>query len=443
MSVSVLDSLATTEPLADIFSDANLLRSMLRFEVALARAEARQQLIPATAAEQIEAAATDATFDAAAIARDARASGTIAIPFVAALTARVRDADPPSATFVHWGATSQDVTDTAMVLCLAQAFPIVAADHRALALRLRALSDQHATAVMLGRTLMQPALPITFGLKVAGWWAACERCWVRVAAAFSEGLVLQFGGPSGTLAALGTAGSAVAGAMARELSLANAYAPWHAHRDRLGTMMAACGVYTATLGKIARDVTLLMQSEVAEVSEPGGNSSAMPHKRNPSGSAIALAAAARVPGLVSTFLTASIQEHERGVGGWHAEAPTVAAIVQATGAAVASMRNVVEQLRVDTDRMRANIAATRGVVFAERAMVLLTPRLGRETAQQLIAHALEPQTRGSRTFTETLAAMPEVASVLTPHELSTLDVPETYLGCAEVMRRHLLGIEEE
>lgn len=442
MSLRLLESLATTEALADVFSDAAVLASMLRFEVALARAEARVGIIPTPAADVIAGVTLD-VFDPAAIARGARASGTITIPFVEALTAKVRAADPAAATFVHWGATSQDVSDTALVLCLVRALGILTADHNRLAGALRRLSEGHAGTLMLARTLLQPAPPTTFGLKVAGWFGAVSRSEGAMASAARDACVLQFGGASGTLAALGSQGLTVASELARQLELPLPDAPWHAHRDRLGSLVAACGVYTGTLGKIARDVSLLMQYEVAEAAEPGGPSSTMPHKRNPAGCAIALAAATRVPGLVSAFLSGMPQEHERGVGGWQAEAATVAAVVQTTGAALAAMAGVVERLSVDPERMRENIAATHGLVFAERAMMLLAPALGREAAGRLIAAAVDAAARGGESFVAALTANAEIVSALPPEALSSLGAPEAYLGVAEQFRRRLIGDERE
>ena len=442
MSLRLLESLATTEALADVFSDAAVLASMLRFEVALARAESRVGIIPTPAADVIAGVTLD-VFDPAAIARGARASGTITIPFVEALTAKVRAADPAAATFVHWGATSQDVSDTALVLCLVRALGILTADHNRLAGALRRLSEGHAGTLMLARTLLQPAPPTTFGLKVAGWFGAVSRSEGAMASAARDACVLQFGGASGTLAALGSQGLTVASELARQLELPLPDAPWHAHRDRLGSLVAACGVYTGTLGKIARDVSLLMQYEVAEAAEPGGPSSTMPHKRNPAGCAIALAAATRVPGLVSAFLSGMPQEHERGVGGWQAEAATVASVVQTTGAALAAMAGVVERLSVDPERMRENIAATHGLVFAERAMMLLAPALGREAAGRLIAAAVDAAARGGESFVAALTANAEVVSTLTADDLSSLGTPEVYLGVAEQFRRRLIGDERE
>jgi 3-carboxy-cis,cis-muconate cycloisomerase len=204
-------------------------------------------------------------------------------------------------------------------------------------------------------------------------------------------------------------------------------------------LVTSCGIYAGVLAKIARDIALLMQYEVGEAAEPGGRSSTMPHKRNPAGCAVALAAAAHLPTLVAGFLGGMAQEHERGVGGWQAEAATVAGAVQSTGAALCSMADVVGALGVDPERMRANIVATGGVVFAERAMILLAPRVGRESAQRIIAGALEAARRGNRGFAEALAGDTEAASALQPGELSTLASPEAYLGVAEQLRVRLLG----
>jgi 3-carboxy-cis,cis-muconate cycloisomerase len=439
MSLRLFDSLATTEPLADLFSDASMLSAMLRFEVALARVEARLGVIPTSAATAIERAADPAAFDSAAVARDARMSGTITQPLVQMLTARVRAWDPLAATFVHWGATSQDVSDTALILCLARAADILSADHTRLTAGLRRLSDEHAGTVMLARTLTQPAPPITLGLKAAGWYGAVSRTGTRMAETFHDACVLQFGGASGTLAALGPQGSAVADALARELTLPLPDAPWHAHRDRLAALMASCGIYVGALGKIARDVALLMQFEVGEASEPGGGSSTMPHKRNPAGCAVALAAATRVPGQVASFLSGMPQEHERGLGNWHAEATTVVSVVQATGSALSAIAEVIDTLRVDAARMRANISATNGLVFAERAVMLLAPKLGREAAGRHIEDAMNTAAREGQSFLTALGAIPDVSAALSATELISLDSPEAYLGSAEEFRQRLLG----
>ena len=307
----------------------------------------------------------------------------------------------------------------------------------------RRLANQHAHTVMLGRTLLQGGPPITFGLKAAGWLGTIRRGRKRLKAAFGEALVLQFGGASGTLAALGDRGLEISAALAQELSLACPEAPWHTHRDRLAALMCACGVLTGSLGKIARDISLLMQGEVGEVAEastPGrGGSSTMPHKRNPIGCSLTLAAAQRVPGLVASFLAAMVQEHERAAGGWQSEWPTVAGIIQSTGLAAASVAEVLEGLAVDVTEMRTNIEATHGTVFAERAMMLLAPHLGRDVAHQLLGEAVRKAVEQKRPLPEVLGEMPEVSRLLDHDVLESFDDPEKYLGVAEEFRLRLLA----
>jgi len=428
----LIDSLAATPAMADVFSDASILQAMLDFEAALARAEARTGVIPQSAADTITRLTQAEVFDAAQLAQHSLRAGTMSIPLVKALTDRVHSADPESAKFVHWGATSQDAADTAMVLLLRRASAILAADHVRILSALRRLSDRHAATVMLGRTLLQPAPPITLGLKVAGWFGALKRSWARLEAAFAETMIVELGGASGTLAALDEHGMAVRAALAEELQLQNPDAPWHTHRDRLAAVMCACGIYTGSLAKMARDVSLLMQGEVGEAAEPGadgrGGSSTMPHKRNPTGCSLILAAANRVPGLVASFLFGMAQEHERGVGGWQAEWATIARVMEDTSLALASMTEVAEGLSVDASRMRANIDATCGLIFAERAMMLLAPRIGRDAAHKL----LEEATRQAK-LSDVLAEH------LSPEEIQDLNIPESYLGSAETFRKQLLA----
>lgn len=438
-SSRLLDALATTDDLTAVFSDRAVLQAMLDFEIGLAKVQARLGVIPAAAADAIARAASPDDFDVDALATEARASATLVIPFVKALTARVRAVHGPSATCVHWGATSQDVFDTALVLCLKRARPSLQRDHGRLLRALLALSDRHADSVMLGRTLLQPAPPITFGLKVAGWASGVHHTGLGLHRAFDQALVLQFGGATGTLAALGAHAEATERALAAELGLSSGVGPWHARRDRLAALVSQLGLHTAALGKMAKDVVLLMQTEVGEVSERGGGSSTMPHKRNPSSSAIVLAAATRLPGLVSSFMAGAVQAHERDAGGWHAEAPTVSAAVQATGAAARAAVESIEGLTVDPERMRANIAATKGVVFAERLTFLLAPRVGRETATTLVTEAIAACHTSERTLGQVAAAMPEIATVVSAADLQVLDDPQTYLGMAEPLRRRLLG----
>lgn len=447
MPARLIESLATTEPLAESFSDQSVLQALLDFEVGLARAEARVGIVPQAAAESIAAAAKVKAFDVAALSRDMLRGGTAGIPLAKALTEQVRAKDAEAARYVHWGATSQDVTDTALVLLLKRAQPILAEDLSRLERALRKLSEEHSGTVMLGRTLMQGAPPVTFGLKAAGWLGAVHRGRKRLDSSFKEILLVQLGGASGTLASLGEHGPAVALALAKELGLACPEAPWHTHRDRLANLICACGVLTGSLGKIARDVSLMMQNEVAEVAEPGGHgrggSSTMPHKRNPIGSTVTLAAAHRVPGQVAAFLSAMVQEHERGVGGWQAEWPIVASVIQSTGLAAASMVEVAEGLSVDRGHMRANIDATNGVVFAERAMMLLGSELGRDVAHKLMEEATRQSIAQGKHLSEVLAEMPEVTGHIERSTLRQLELPEQYLGSAEAFRKALLSSTRE
>lgn len=426
MPSRLIDSLATTQALASLFADESVLGAMLSFEAALARSQAKCGVIPAAAADAISAA----SLDPAALAADSRRQATVAIPFVKALTEAVRSLDPPSARFVHWGATSQDVTDTALVLLLQRARKILETDQARLLNALRRLSDEHAGTVMLGRTLMQPAPPVTFGLKAAGWFAAVRRNHARLEKAFGDAAILQFGGASGTLAALGGHGIEVATLLGAELNLKVPAAPWHAHRDRLAAVVTNCGIYTGTMGKIARDGSLLMQQEVGEVEAPGGGSSAMPHKRNPASFAIAMACANRVPGLVASFLSGMVQENERAAGGLQAEWPTVADVIQSTGSALSSVADAMENLVVYPDRMRQNILATRGLVFTERVVMLIAPKIGREEAHKLLS--------GAVSLADAVQRIPELSDLLTPEQIASLDSPEDYLGSAEIFRTNLL-----
>jgi 3-carboxy-cis,cis-muconate cycloisomerase len=444
MPVALIDSLATTEPLAELFSDRSFLRAMLDFEVALARVESRLSIIPRSAAKAIAAAANPESFNTARLSRASLRAGTPAIPLVKMFREFVRAKDSHAADFVHWGATSQDVSDTAMVLLLKRAQPIIAADLVRIEKALLKLSEKYKTTVMLGRTLLQAAPPVTFGLKAASWFAAIHRGRARMSAAFGETLLLQFGGASGTLAALGKQGPKVAEKLATELGLACPDAPWHTHRDRLATLVCSCAVLTGSLGKIARDISLLMQNEVAEAAEPEsegrGGSSTMPHKRNPTGCAITLSAAARMPGLVSSYLSAIVQEHERALGGSQSEWPTLATVIQTTGVAAASIAEITEGLEVHADQMRKNLDATQGTIYAEKAMLLLAPKLGRDKAHTVIEAAVRYAIEQKRSLADALAQTPEVLKYIDRAALNKLSAAEDYLGASESFRQRQLRV---
>lgn len=438
MTSQLIDGLVTTDAASRAFSDRALLRAMLQFEAALARAEGMAGAIPdaaAVAISQVALAFDDIDVDR--LLHDFRKHATLAIPLVTQLTARVAGVQEPAARYVHWGATSQDVYDTALVLCLREAWAAIESDQLRLTAALDGLAVRHADAVMLGRTLLQQAVPTTFGLKAAGWLGAVVRAWHPWSEAFDRTQVLQFGGAAGTLAALGPHGQAVEQALADELALGVPDAPWHAHRDRTAGFIAAAGVYVGVLGKIARDVSLLMQSEVGEAFEVGGGSSTMPQKRNPAGCAAVLACALRLPGLVATALSAMPHEHERAVGGWHVEGATLVDAVQTSSAALASLTDVVERLTVDTGRMSRNIEATGGVVFAERLTMRLAPALGRQPAAALVKSAVDEAARSGKPFAEIVAGRAEIGAVVGPDELEELFRAENGLGSADVFRMRL------
>lgn len=443
MPVRLTESLTTTESLAEAFSDIPVLQATLDFEVALARAEAELKIIPHSAARTIAKVARAEDFDVAALARETLRAGTPGIPVVKALRKKVQLIDPGSADFVHWGATSQDVSDSALILILGKCRAILDADLNRLESALRELVGEYKDTVMLGRTLLQPAPPITLGLKAAGWLAAVRRGHARMTSAFSDALVLELGGASGTLAALGNRGIEVGKRVAKLLDIGYPDAPWHTHRDRLAGLVCACGILTGSLGKIARDVSLLMQAEVGELAEPGGSgrggSSTMPQKRNPIASSVTLAAANRVPGLVASFLMQMVQEHERGVGGPQAEWSTIASVVQSTGLAIASMAEVAEGLSVNRSRIQENLASTHGTIFAEKAALLLSRKIGRERAHQILEEATDPRQLRDRTLAVALAQQPEIQGQISPKILARLEYPQDYLGMAREFADRLSG----
>ncbi len=426
------DTLFTSYALRDLFCDEAFVARMLDFEAALARAEGATGVIPTTAATAIARCCAAAPMDVAALRHAARTAGNLAIPFVAALTREVATADPAAKGYVHWGATSQDVQDTAVVLQLREGLALIAADVDRLAAALRAQAELHRQTLMPGRTWLQQALPVTLGLKLAGILDAVLRHRDRLAALRHDVAVLQFGGAAGTLASLGAHGPAVASALARELDLAPAAIPWHTQRDRFCEVATVLGMLVATLGKLARDLALLAQSEVGEAFEAAaagrGGSSTLPHKRNPVSAAIALAAAVRVPNLVATMLAAAVQEHERGLGNWPAEWETLPEIVLLAGGALEASIYAIEGLDVDAARMRANLDLLHGLPMAEAVQMALAPTLGRDVAHTLVGTASKAAVAQGRHLRDVLADDPGVRAVLDEAALDRLFDPAGYLG---------------
>lgn len=341
-----------------LLSDEKLLSAMARFEGALARASARHGLLPAAQAEIISRVCERAQFDPAALAREGRA-GTLAIPFVKQLTAQVAAVSPDAARHVHAGATSQDVIDTAAVLCLKPACARVLELATRLGDAAAGLARRHALTPTAARTLLQPALPVTFGWKAAVWLSMLARSVEGLRSAASGACVLQFGGPSGTLSSLGERGSGVAAALAQELGLPASLVSWHSARDGFARLGAELAILAGAAGKVGRDVSLLMQPEVGEAAEGAkagrGGSSSMPHKRNPALSMLALEAAQRAPGLAATLLAQLTPEHERGLGQWQSQWFTLRELVCAAASGAGAMAEALEGLEVSEKAMLANL----------------------------------------------------------------------------------------
>ena len=439
----VHDLLLAEPHVAARFAIQAQVQAMLDVEAALAEAEASVGVAPAGCAAPIRAAARADLYDCAAIAAEVAQVGIPAVPVVHHLTARVAASDPEAARYVHWGATSQDVMDTGLVLQLGAAVPLVC-NHLARASAAAAdLARRYVDTPMAGRTWMQQATPVSFGLKAAGWLAALDRARRRLLAALDETQVLQFGGATGTLAALGSKGPAVADALAERLGLAAAETPWHAHRDRLAQLGCALGVATGTTGKIGRDLGLLAQTEVGEAWEQPaagrGGSSTMPHKRNPVGASVALAAATRAPGLVATLLGTMLHEHERGLGVWQAEWDALPDLVVASAAGACAVADTLGGLMVDPHRMRRNLDAAGGLPLAESVAMALAVPLGKAAAHACVEAACRRALQQGRTLEEVLAADPAVTRHLDRAEIARRLAPEHYLGAARVFIDRVLA----
>jgi 3-carboxy-cis,cis-muconate cycloisomerase len=435
--MTMLDALFRSPVISAAFSDSARLQGMLDFEAALARAEAACGIIPREAASAIGAKCQQELFDVKALGENAAKAGNLAIPMIEQLTALVAKDHARGAGFVHWGATSQDAIDTGFLLQLRTALDSLQPELRQLCAILATLADKHRATPIAGRTWLQQALPTSFGVILAGWLDALLRHLERLQKLRERVLVLQFGGAVGTLAAFGEQGNLVAETLAKDLSLALPDIPWHGHRDRIAEIATTMGLLTGTLGKIARDISLHMQTEVGELREPGGKgrggSSTMPQKRNPVACAVILSAAGRVPGLVSTALSAMIQENERGLGGWHAEWEVLPEIAELTGGAVHHLLAVISGLEVDETRMRENLEITQGLIYAEAVATALAPHVGKSKAHRWVAVACEKSIATHTHLRDALLAMPAILGYVPAEELAQLFDPLKYLGASGSM----------
>jgi 3-carboxy-cis,cis-muconate cycloisomerase len=406
----VFDRIFVPAEFREAVSDRSWLQALLDAEAALAKAEGAAGVIPSEAAAAIAEASRAERFDPAELADQGRAAGNPVEPLVRALTDAVGD---EAGRYVHWGATSQDILDTAAMLLAREVLGLVLESLESVAAECARLADAHRSTVIAGRTLLRQAVPTTFGLKAAGWLVAVLEARDALARIRGERLAAQLGGAAGTLASLGKEGLEVQKRFAEELGLQQPVVPWHTNRVRVAELGSGLAVAAGVLAKIALDVALLGQTEVGEARPTGGGaSSTMPQKQNPVGSALAIACARQVSAHASTLIGALPQEHERALGGWHAEWPALSGALAFTGGAADGARRALDELVVDPERMLANIDP---LVMSERASLLLAERVGRPRALELVAEAAS----SGRPLTEAI-------------DLEQGDLePSAYLGSAE------------
>lgn len=382
------DRFLSTHDAVQGFGATALIQHMLDVEAALAKAQADEGIVPASAAAAIAAACRAERFDVERIVADGAVAGSVAIPLVKALTAAVAAHDAQAAAWVHWGSTSQDVIDTATVLATRASLARIDAGLERTVAALTALARAHRDTPMLARTLLQPAQVISVGFKLLAWIAPLVRARRRLHDAAHSALQLQLGGAVGTLSTLGDRGEAVVRRVAAELGLRAPNGAWHTQRDDWVALGCELGVLCGSLGKIALDIGLLAQAEVGEMAEPSGGgrggSSAMPHKRNPVGSMIVRAVALRAPQHVAALLAAMPQEHERALGAWQAELAEWPHLMLGAEGSAQALAGVAAGLSIDAARMRANIDALNGLVFAEAASTLFAGVLGKSAAHALL-----------------------------------------------------------
>jgi 3-carboxy-cis,cis-muconate cycloisomerase len=383
----IFDGFLTTPEAQDAFADRQFVSAMLRFEAALASAQAAEGLIPESSAASIIRTCKVELFDVPKLVRESGPAGSIAVPLVKSLKEAVALFNPAAQEHTHVGCIAQDVVDTAMVLVTRQALMLIEADLARVVQVLSTLARQYASTPMLARTLMQPASVTSFGLKCVGWLAPLVRSQRRLVKASQQAMKLQLGGAVGTLAEMGEHGPAVARRMAQDLGLQTPESSWQSQRDEWVALGCELGLLTGSLGKLARDIALMSQFEVAEVAEPDhlerGRSSTLLHKRNPVGSMVAIAAAQRVPQRVAALLQSMAGEHERSLGHWQVELAEWPQLVLATHGSVRAMAHACEGLRVDPDRMNANLAAVHGSMPSEIQSQWFSAHLVRHAAEQV------------------------------------------------------------
>lgn len=427
-------SLFYQKDVTDIFSDSSLITYMIQVEVALAQAQAQVGVIPQNAAHTIAQVAEQALekFDFPALAVATGLAGNIAIPFVKQLTAIVKDVDEDASRYVHWGATSQDILDTACILQCRDALNIVEAQLQQCYTTALQQAKQYRHQVMIGRTWLQQALPITLGHKLARWASAFKRDLDRIQAIKPRVLTAQLGGAVGSLASLQDQGSLVVNAFAKQLNLTVPTSTWHGERDRIVEIASVLGMIVGNTGKMARDWSLMMQTEIAELFEPTakgrGGSSTMPHKRNPVAAASVLAAANRVPALMSSIYQSMVQEHERSLGAWHAEWLAIPEIFQLCAGALSRTGEVLQGFEVNVEHMQQNLECTNGLIMAEAVMMALAPKIGRLNAHHVVEAACKTAVAQNQHLSEVVSQLDEVKEHFSQTEILEIFKAQNYLG---------------
>ena len=447
MPATILDSavfrdIFTTEAMRNVFSDENRVQKYLDFEAALARAQAKLGIIPKEAAAEIVQHCSADRIDMAKLKETTERIGYPVLPVIQQL---VKLCKGGLGEWSHWGATTQDVTDTATIMQIREALVLIERDIDGVCDALAALAKKYRDTPMAGRSNLQQAVPITFGYKMATMLAAFERHKQRLKEMKPRVLVGEFGGAAGTLSSLGKDGLRVQDELMKELKLGQPEIAWHTVRDRIGEVGCFLGLLTGTLGKISMDVKLLMQTEVAEVFEPfhegRGSSSTMPQKRNPIASLYIHSTAALVRQNTAALLEAAVADHERSTGPWEIEWIALPEIFLLTAGTLRQTRDIVEGLQVDAARMRANLDMTGGAIVSEQVMMGLGPHLGRQRAHDLVYDICREATKSGKPLVDLLAADKEISKHVGRKELEAMCDPANYLGLAGEMVDRVLAIE--
>src|SRR6266481_2089703 len=430
----LLDGFFRSPSVEPLFSDAAAVQAILDFEAALARAQARGGLISGSAAAAISSSCRVELFDLSSLAQAMPTAGNLSIPILKQLNAIVGRNSPDALRYVHYGATSQDALDTGLLLQLRSAIRAIDNDLNTIVAALVQITETHRKTLLVARTWLQHALPTTFGYITAGWLDAFLRHRERLGGLLESSLALQFGGAVGTLAALGAHGAQISKFLAEELALPLPRIPWHAQRERIAETATTLGLLSGTMAKIARDLSLSMQTEVAELSEPPstgrGGSSTMPHKQKPVAAAAILASTSRVPALITTVLSGLAGEYQRSLGAWQSEWEVVPEIVRLTAGATHQLAALLPGLTVHPERMRANLDLTHGLIYAEAVSLALSEKLNRASAHRLVESACRCAQFEKRHLRAVLSEDADVTAILKAENIASLFEPANYLGSA-------------